>query len=142
MRLTHGVRVACVSHACALQVWVAYGDMPALWTLVGGGLLFLTLVGHEIAGLLEAKSGLAAGETPYRDAEGSLDLFGGGVPRVASSDNSLFLTNIGGHRSPLGERFLLRTPNSSRPGSLDSSDPKERPLLEEAFHVDLRRGGP
>jgi len=36
-------------------IWVffGFGDVPAVWTLIGGALLLCTLVGHEVAGLLQ-----------------------------------------------------------------------------------------
>ena len=97
-----------------LWVWVAYGDMPDVWTLAGGGLLLFTLVGHEVAGMIEE-----AAQTPYQapaaaPKEQQLPpVFAlhaaeaGGVPRTYSGDTSLMRLNFGvGARSPiLGERF-------------------------------------
>ena len=34
-----------------LCVWLVFGDAPGAWTLAGGALLLLTLVGHELAGM-------------------------------------------------------------------------------------------
>uniref|UniRef100_A0A7S0ALK0 EamA domain-containing protein n=1 Tax=Pyrodinium bahamense TaxID=73915 RepID=A0A7S0ALK0_9DINO len=49
-------------------VLLAYGDVPPLWTLAGGGLLLLTLAGHEVTALLGGSAG-GKGEGPAKGAE-------------------------------------------------------------------------
>jgi hypothetical protein len=109
-------------------VWAAYGDTPDVWTLAGGALLLVTLVGHEVAALFTTPD---AGSTPampppelsLRSRANSAD--GLGAP--------LYLHTIGAHRSPLGERFRFddgaaSSAASSRLSSFDM-DTKNQPLL-------------
>ena len=116
-------------------VWVVYGDMPGPWTVAGGALLLLTLVGHEVTGILmayhrravDAKSAIAADSSE----EGS---------------STVTLLNIGGHRSPQLSERLRRTSRegggNSNGSSLDyQHDGKTQPLLDEVEDVFyLRRG--
>ena len=123
-----------------LWVWLGYGDVPDSWTLLGGGLLLVALLGHEAASLTLEKSkrghsgggggdggGSANGggstslsETlPYAAFGSDLQLANGSGPEA-----TLSIPSIGAHRSPLLDRFARNSregsKSSSRTQSLDS----------------------
>ena len=57
------VGLVLLLEAVFAPVWVflAFGDVPSMWTFIGGGLLLATLAGHELAGAHAArKAGRAA----------------------------------------------------------------------------------
>ena len=62
-------------------VFLAFGDVPSVWTLASGALLITTLVGHEVAGMLwpddDDKDELRTSLTP--------SLMGSRVPSIPPS---------------------------------------------------------
>lgn len=148
-----------------LWVWVGYGDVPDTWTLIGGGLLLVALIGHEAASLMLEKAAEHEGghvgnvgvrETLAYAAFGSdLQFSLGshhssssslGVPRSHSATPSS-LASIGAHRSPLLDRSARRSRDgsrtASRAASLDSD--KQAALLAALegtmeYSESMRRG--
>ena len=109
-----------------LWVWVCYGDVPDNWTLSGGGLLLLTLISHEVAGM-RSKAQAAA---PIDAATQIAFPLGDDASSVGTaSPPPLVLFNIGGYRSPLGERFRseasLEQNNNSRSSSVEHEGPHD-----------------
>lgn len=84
-----------------LWVFLAFGDVPSVWTLASGALLIATLIGHEVAGMMAP----ADDELDDTKAEPLMD---------ASRNSSL--TNIA--QSPLlGAHSLCASPPPSERGA-------------------------
>lgn len=114
-----------------LWVWYGYGEQPETWTLMGGALLLLTLIGHELASAMRSSARLgaaaAAGAHGFAGASpspsGSSDLF--------LTDEAFSFASMGAHRSPVsGARMRSLSPESSRSASLDS---RKVSLLDDVY---------
>ena len=51
-----------------LWIWLAFGDAPPLWTVLGGLLIFATLIGHELAMYRERRAEPAMSAAPPASA--------------------------------------------------------------------------
>ena len=52
-----------------LWVWLAFGEVPTIWTVIGGLLIMLTLAGHELA-MQRLNRGKAAEEAEATASDG------------------------------------------------------------------------
>lgn len=128
-----------------LWVWVGYGEVPDSWTLVGGGLLLVALLGHEAASLtLEKAGGALSGSGGAKGDDGDVShhptplseglpyMAFGSDPQLSNAasnpSSSISLASIGAHRSPLLDRKARISREGSRTSSLDSD--KQAALLE------------
>ena len=97
-----------------LSVWSLFGDMPGRWTLAGGALLLLTLIGHQIVGMRagEAEKLFDAGAGAHRSPRLS--------PRFSASPRL-------GRGKPDVDRSFITVMNGVEQGSL--RDPLHTPMV-------------
>ena len=107
--------------------------MPDVWTLAGGSLLLLTLIGHEVAGILSSMEEMRLADKAQRLIPASAPAANGVRRQRTNSKEELVLFNLGAHRSPLGERF--REAVGSRTNSYDSQREGPSPLIDDADDV-------